>query len=308
MGGIRPLKTTSEIKNLLASIPWGQINAHVHTHVCDGQKDMTVQNIGAQAEKAGLALVILTPHFHKQVADESQSLYDNSSEDIFLQLRDEITYYEKAGGPIRFLLSTEVDILSLKGDLSLTPSHLAEKALDLIHPTMNYHPLLPLKAVHLTYGKDIDGLHQRGEYALMAQEAGGISTVLEALYTTQANALIHSPYPAMLGHFFAAHSIANQAYSWFAMAKEHLAIMHAGSEKVIAACKQTGAMVDITGIHLLNETPEEKKVKDGFLYDFQRWFLHRCRDEQVPFFPGSDSHSLLGIGSSRCYQQLFALS
>ena len=39
---------------------------------------------------------------------------------------------------------------------------------------MNYHPLLLLRAVHLTYSKDIDPLHESGEYSRMVANAGGL--------------------------------------------------------------------------------------------------------------------------------------
>ena len=42
-----------------------------------------------------------------------------------------------------------------------------------------------------------------------------------------------------LGHFLAAHSIANQQYSWFGMQKEHMEIMKAGGRKVIDACRKS---------------------------------------------------------------------
>lgn len=297
------MKTTGELRRILESVPWGHINAHVHTHLCDGAAEMTVDRIAAEAERTGIGLVILTPHFHRRVADESETLYEDTDERILLMLREEIDAYQ---GGVRFLLSTEADILNMEGDLSLNISREAERALDLTTPTLNYHPLLPLRAVHLTYGRDIDGMHESGEYERMARAAGGIEAVLEGYYTAQANAVKRAPYPAMLGHFFAAHSIANERYSWFGMQKEHLPIMRAGAERVTAACKAANAMVDVTGIHLTRgETPAHKREKDAFLGEFQQWFLTGCAAGDIPTYPGSDAHSLEGIKDSLIYKTIW---
>lgn len=297
------MKTVRELRAILDAYPWTRINAHVHTHLCDGKPEMTVRNIGRAARLAGIGLVVLTPHFHRQVADASETLYTDTDETILLRLREEIQDYASQDGETRFLLSTEADILSQDGDMAL-PSAAAEAALDLITPTLNYHPLLPLRGVRLTYGRDRDGLHQSGEYARMAQAAGGISAILECLYATQANALRRSPYPAFLGHFFAAHSFATE-YNWFGAREEHLPLLKAGAEKVLDACEATGAMVDITGIILSGRTPAQQREKDGFLYEFQQWFLAACRVRDIPYFPGSDAHSLSGVGESRCYGEIF---
>lgn len=296
------MKTTSELRAILGSCPWSRVDAHVHTHLCDGRPDMTVENIGRRAAEAGIRVVVLTPHFHKRVSDATETLYDDSSVEMLVQLRDEIDAYR---GSVQFLLSTEADILSVNGDLSLPLTPEAIQALDLVTPTMNYNPALPLCMVHLTYGRDIDGLHESGAYALAAAQAGGVGAVLAAMYEAEANALLRLPYSKMVGHFFAAHSIANDRFSWFGAEEKHLPIMKSGAEKLIDACKVTGAMVDLTGLHLKNETPLHKRQKDGFLHEFQRWFLSRCAEEDIPAYPGSDSHSLDGIGSSVCYGEIF---
>lgn len=296
------MKTISELQSILTSCPWSHVDAHIHTHLCDGQSNMTVENIGTQAEKTGIDVVVLTPHFHKQVSDETETLYEDSSVDMLLRLRDEIDAYH---GQTRFLLSVEADILSIRGDLPHFLTKDATEALDLVTPTMNYNPVLPLCMVHLTYGRDIDALHESGLYARMAEAAGGVERVLESIYETEANALLSLPFPAMLGHFFAAHSIANERFSWFGAQEKHLPLMQAGAEKVITACKTTGAMIDLTGLHPKNETPMQKKRKDGFLYEFQSWFLKRCMQEGIPAWPGSDAHCLSDIGSSLCYGEIF---
>ena len=296
------MKTIAELRAVLDSVPWRRVDAHVHTHLCDGQPEMTVENIGRRAEEAGIGVVVLTPHFHKKVSDETETLYEDSSVEMLVRLREEIDAYR---GGTKFLLSTEADILGVDGEICLSFTDEAVQALDLVTPTMNYNPLLPLCMVHLTYGRDIDRLHESGAYRKAAEEAGGIGKVLEAVYECEANAILKIPYPKMVGHFFAAHSIANDLYSWFGAAEEHLPVMKAGAEKLIAACKQTGAMVDLTGLHPKNETPLHKRQKDGFLYDFQRWFLNRCEAEGIPAYPGSDSHGLGGIGSSLCYGEIY---
>ena len=103
-----------------------KIDAHVHTHLCDGKPEMTVENIANEALAKGFDSIILTPHFHKKVTDSTASLYENSDESIFLSLRDEIDAYAKDGGKVRFLLSCEADILSLDGETSLDISKLPE--------------------------------------------------------------------------------------------------------------------------------------------------------------------------------------
>lgn len=298
------MKTTRELRAVLGAYPWGRVNAHVHTHLCDGSPEMTVRNIGSAAERAGVDLVVLTPHFHRHVADASEALYTDTDEAILLLLWKEIQDYVKQGGQTRFLLSIEADILSQAGDLALPSSAVAGEALDLITPTLNYHPLLPLHGVRLTYGRDRDGLHQSGEYARMAQTAGGVPAVLESLYDAQANALRRAPYPALLGHFFAAHSFATE-YNWFGAEEAHLPLMKAGAEKVLDACTETGAMVDITGVILNGRTPGQQREKDGFLYEFQRWFLDACRARDILYFPGSDAHSLQALGESRHYEAMY---
>lgn len=302
------MKTPAELAALLDAHPWDRVDVHVHTHLCDGHASMTVKNIAARCAETGVALVALTPHFHKRVSDETETLYEDTREEILTALREEIDAYEAEDGRIHFLLSTEVDILSREGALSITPSPLLSQTLDFITPTMNYHPLLPLKAVHLTYGRDIDAIHASGEHARMAEAVGGIPCVLAAMYETEANAILAAPYPAMLGHFFAAHSIANEDYSWFGARPEHLAVMKEGAQRVLSACAQTGAMVDVTGIHLKDETPAHKREKDGFLHAYQTWFLQQCAEMGVKAYPGSDAHSLSGLGASRCYGELFAES
>ena len=97
---------------------------------------MTVENIAHHAAEKGLECIILTPHFHKRVSDASTTLYEDSNEDIFLALREEIDCYEKRNGTVKFLLSTETDILSLDGEISLDISAAAENALDLVSPTL----------------------------------------------------------------------------------------------------------------------------------------------------------------------------
>lgn len=286
------MKTFKEINDILSASP--RVDVHVHTHVCDGATDMTVENIAAVAKERNIGTIVLTPHFHKQLSDETFTLYTDTDEQILLQLREEIDDYQKHGD-VKFLLSTETDILSLDGDLSLLVSKETEKALDLITPTMNFNPILPYNMVLLTMGKSRDILHENGEYARAAEKVGGVTAVLEAMYECEANAILRSPYPSMLGHFFSAHSV-NTQYSWFGMQKEHLPLMKRGAVKVIEACKQKKAFIDITGLGLKDITVEQKKQKDGFLYNFQKEFIADCKAAGVSVFPGSDSHKLTKVG------------
>ena len=291
------MKTIRQLREILDAGKW--VDAHVHTHLCDGSPEMTVQNIGCKAEKVGIDTVVLTPHFHKQVSDETETLYTDSSDDMFPVLREEIRRYEKDGGTVRFLLSTEADILSMDGDLSLNLSPEAEQALDLVSPTLNYHPLLPLKFVHLTYGMDVNAVHDSGEYTRFAERLGGIGAVLESMYQAEANALLRCPYPAMLGHLFMAHSVHPDRYSCFDARPEHLALMKQGIASILAACGKTGAMIDLTGVHLFpGVTVQEKLTQNGFLVDFQQHVLRECHRLDVPAFFGSDAHGLHELGGA----------
>lgn len=291
------MKTTKRIREILSQCT--RIDSHVHTHLCDGAKDMTVENIAARATEYGVDGVILTPHFHKQVSDETATLYANSNEDIFLALREEINRYEKTDGRVHFLLSTEADILSLDGELSLDISEQAENALDMITPTMNYHPLLPLKFVGLTMGKYIDGLHESGEYEKAAAEIGGVSKVLSLMYETQINAVRRCPYPAMLGHLFMAHSFHPYQNNCFGAKREHLELMKDGARRLIAACRDTDTLVDLTGVHLRGTQTAEDKIKNNdFLVDFQRFVIRECQKTGVSTYYGSDAHSLSSVGDN----------
>ena len=294
------MRTIKAIKEILSGCK--KVDSHVHTHLCDGKPEMTVKNIAATASERGIDCVILTPHFHKRVSDFSETLYSDSKEDLFFALRDEIERYEREDGRIKFLLSTEADILSDGGETSLALSYEAEKQLDLVTPTVNYHPLLPLKFVHLTYGKDVNGLHESGEYKAAAESLGGVDQVLETYYQTQVNAIANCPYTSMLGHFFAAHSVHPDKYTWFGAAPEHIEIMKDGASRVISQCKRSNALVDLTGVHLgKGEAVHERMIKNGFLVDFQRFVMWECHKLDVSAYWGSDAHSLSHLGESHDY-------
>lgn len=294
------MKTAKEIQAILSRCKW--IDSHVHTHLCDGQGDMTVENIAARAKARGVDGIILTPHAHKRVSDGQTTLYSDTNEDIFLALRDEIDSYERRDGAVKFLLSTEADILSLDGEISLNPSIRAEAALDFVTPTLNYHPCLPLIFVGLTMGKEIDGLHESGAYEKAAAEIGGISQVLSLIYEAQENAIRRCPYPSMLGHLFMAHSFHPRLHNAFGAKREHLELMKNGVNRLILVCKAANAMIDLTGVHLQNMQSVADKMKNNdFLVDFQRFALHQCRQMGVPAYYGSDAHSLSGIGDCAEY-------
>jgi len=297
------MKSQKELREIFQAYSWDQMNVHVHTHLCDGKPEMTVENIAHKAEETGVKLIVLTPHFHKQLQDSSMVLYENSDEIIFSQLREEINEYEKKGGKIQFLLSSEVDIISVDGTLSLEPSKLVEENLDFIMPTLNFHPVLPLRAVDVTNPDGREKLHGSGEYMAMVEKAGGMEKIIDEMYTTQANAIRKVSYPAMLGHFFAAHGY-NGAYNWFGLCKEHLPIMMEGAEKVLEACKSTGTMIDITGNRIQGTDVDAKRQDLGFLFDFQKWFLGRCDELGIITCPGGDAHDLSRISGTWFYEEL----
>lgn len=300
------MKTVKQLRDKIASCPSCRINAHIHTHLCDGSANMTVENIASAAEIAGIVLVILTPHFHKQVCDDSASLYHDTNEEIFFRLRDEIQSYQKRGGNVDFLLSTEADILSVDGTLSLSLSAEAERTLDLVTPTVNYHPLLPLAAVEATDIHKVDDFYESGRYAKLTAGVSSTAPILQAFYEAQTNAVLQCPYPAMLGHFFAAHTIPGRGHTWFPLREEDLPMMERCADRLLTACAETDTAIDITGIHLMNGTaPAQQREKDGFLHLFQRFVLDRCRQYRIPFCPGSDAHQLQRIRESLIYGELF---
>ena len=298
------MKTVKELAEFVKESR--RIDAHVHTHLCDGKPEMTIENIAREAESKGFDSIILTPHFHKKVTDGERELYEDSDESIFLSLREEIDAYAKNCGKVRFLLSCEADILTLSGETSLEISNEAERALDAVTLTMNYHPLLPLKFVGLTMGKYIDELIESGEYNTAAMRLGGVDKVLEAMYECEISAIEKCQYTSLLGHFFAAHSVHPDKYTWFGAGPEHLPMMLEYSEKIIEACRKKGSMIDITGVHMKTDTVAEKMAKNGFMVDFQRFVLNECKKQGVYTLYGSDAHSLASIGNAyEYYERLF---
>ena len=171
----------------------------------------------------------------------------------------------------------------------------------MVTPTMNYHPLLPLTFVRLTYGKEVDGLHDSGEYAAAAEAAGGVEYLLRTAFEAQKQAILGCPYPSMLGHFFAAFSVHPDRNTWFGVREEHLPLMMAGAREVIEACRERRAILDLTGVHTKVDSVEEKMRKNGFLMEFQYFVVDLCREMGVPTVSGADSHSLSAIGRSRRY-------
>jgi len=294
------------LHEILKQCAFTRVDAHIHTHLCDGHETMTVKNIAEKAKEAGMELIILTPHFHKQVSDETATLYHDTDENILVQLREEIDAFEKKDKSLKILLSTEADILDMHGTTALSLSPKGEEALDLVTPTVNYHPLLPLKAVEVTMGRTIEDIHNSGLYAEYAQRIGGIPCVLETLYQAEANAILRCKYPVMLGHFFAAHSYAVGNLSWFGASLEQIEIMREGAKKIIDACVKTGAMIDVTGVHCRALGYQEKKEYDGFFFEFQKWFLEECKKHDILAFPGCDSHGLNSVGEVGYYRQFFS--
>ena len=298
------MKTVKELREIMGNVSFCAVDAHVHTHLCDGAPDMTVENIAQKAESEGMQAVILTPHFHKHVSDETHAMYPDSDEDIFIELRKEIdAYHKNYPGKVTVLLSTEADILDAKGHTALTLTEKGEQALDLVTPTVNYHPLLPLKAVSLTSGMTIVDTYESGAAQKYLDGFGGTAEVLKSLYEAETNAISACPYPAMVGHFLAAHS-SLFGYNWFDAKPAHLELMKEGAGKLVGVCAEKGAMIDATGIQMKGLNFEEKAKADGFLCDFQKWFLKRCKEKNVLVFPGSDAHNMSAVGDVAYYQTL----
>lgn len=304
---VSSMKTNEQLREIITAHPFYKINAHIHTHLCDGASVMTVENIAAEAEKEGFELIILTPHFHKLVSDGSTTLYHDTDENILIKLRKEIEAYERNNGKLKILLSTEADILNVDGDLSLSISKPVENALDLVTPTINYHPLLPLETVAATDIKQVDMFHSSGRYRELVPKQFDSAYILQTYYEAATNAVLKCEYPSMLGHFFAPHSIADQKYTWFEVEESYLPMMMEYTDKLLCACAKKQTMLDITGIHLMNNTKAlEQPLKDGFLYKFQRFTLDKCREYGIPFCPGSDAHNLPRIAECKLYKEIFS--
>ena len=110
------MKTIKELHEILRCHSFHHVDAHIHTHLCDGASNMNVKTIAEQAAAKGMTCIILTPHFHKQVSDDTAVLYTDTGEEILIALRKEIEeYYKTADGKLTILLSTEADILSVYG-------------------------------------------------------------------------------------------------------------------------------------------------------------------------------------------------
>ena len=291
------MKTVAQLHEILRKHDFRKVDLHIHTHLCDGEPDMTVENIANQAMEKGLTCIVLQPHFHKQVSDETATLYTDTDEEILVKLREEIEKYYAAHGTA----------LTIDGTTALKLSARGEAALDLVTPTVNYHPLLPLKAVEVTYGACICEIHGSGLYRSFVEKAGGVAHIMQTLYEAEVNAILRCPYPCMLGHFLAAHARPRECYSWFGAEEEHLEIMKQGAEKILAACQKTGAMIDLTGVRPngeIDETLEGKRIRDGFFYDFQRWFIAKCKEKGIIALPGTDSHALVPIGTTGYYPEI----
>ena len=288
------------IDRLNEIITFDKTDAHVHTHLCDGKPEMTVASIAKAAKERGMEQIILTPHFHKKVNDASMTLYDDSDEDIFLKLRSEI---DALDSDVKILLSTEADVLDTEGHSSADIfSEKAKDTLDAVTLTLNYHPLLPLKCVEVTYSKCIEEIYESGYYAECEAAAGGTENVLRTMYQAQINAVKRVDFPVILGHFFAAHSNAVNNYSWFNAKEKHINIMKEGASEVVRVCADKGAVIDLTGIHTKNETNEQKRIRDGFFFDFQKWFVGYARQHGVTLTCGSDAHSLKSVGNIDYYE------
>ena len=152
-------------------------------------------------------------------------------------------------------------------------------------------------------GFQVDRCRKRSGDSNNSVVKGGMEKIIDAMYTAQANAIQNISFPAMLGHFFAAHS-KNGQYNWFGLREEHLPMMMEGAEKVLEACKSTGTMIDITGNRIKDTDILFKRRDLGFLFDFQKWFLGRCDELGIITCPGGDAHDLSRISGTWFYEEL----
>jgi len=105
----------------------------------------------------------------------------------------------------------------------------------------------------------------------------------------------------ILGHFFAAHSNAVNSYSWFNAKPIHTNIMKEYASELVKVCADRRSVIDLTGIHPKDETDGQKRERDGFFFDFQKWFVDYARQNGVTLTCGSDAHSLKSVGNIGYY-------
>ena len=78
------------------------------------------------------------------------------------------------------------------------------------------------------------------------------------------------------------------------------------TNQLLDACQQTGAFLDLTGIHLVGCTVQEQKKKDGFLHEHQCEIIKECKKRGLRYCAGSDAHKLSTIADVDIYRQLFS--
>ena len=306
------MKSVAELREIINHFKPMEMNAHVHTHLCDGTHEMTVDNIAREACAKGIGLTILTPHCHHLLKEGDFSLYWDTDPCIFERLREKIETYQKKDGRVRFLLSSEVDILSMDGGISMEPSRQIECNLDMITVTMNFHPGLSIRSVELSYYHRIRELYDSGEAQKLMDTVGGKEKAMRMAYSAQASAIRSCPYPCALGHFWISHNSCFDGYNWSGLVESDLDAMKEGAAEVLDALHRRGGMLDVTGI----QDPDQQWLKDlglnrkvvepaGFFREFHRWVLREAEKLEIPVLCGSDAHALDTIGRSRIYQEYF---
>ena len=122
------------------------------------------------------------------------------------------------------------------------------------------------------------------------------------MYEAQVNAIKRCEYPAMLGHFFMAHSFHPVKNNAFGAKLEHLELMKGGVKRLLSTCKAANAIVDLTGVHMTKTQSVADKMKDNcFLVEFQKYVVSECRKMDICAYYGSDAHSLSSIGRPTDY-------
>ena len=91
------MKTVAQLHEILRKHDFRKVDLHIHTHLCDGEPDMTVENIANQAMEKGLTCIVLQPHFHKQVSDETATLYTDTDEDFYVDTKDDWDINDRVG-------------------------------------------------------------------------------------------------------------------------------------------------------------------------------------------------------------------
>jgi len=298
------MMTREALAGRIGGYAFVEMEGHAHTYLCDGARDMTVERIAQVARARGIRLVILAPHGHRALRDGERTHYWDTDEAIFETLRADIDRYARLHETPQFLLTSEMDILDVSGETSLAISPAMARCLDFLLPTVNFHPLLGIQSVEGTSFRTIRAHHDSGQYARLAQAAGGQARVLTGYFEAYQNALQRSDLPCVPGHLLLALSEYAPGYTWFGVTPEDMPLIYALAESLLETIAANCPFVDLTGLfHTAAQPDWEGKGPAPHLLAYARWWHARLRGRGIPTVCGSDAHSLDRIGYAASFYE-----